>query len=100
MITISKIADLPTELTPWSKIVGPMYIGQATNLKQRFSQHAAKTQTNTKELITNFTPIDFWFAECDKGRYQQLEAMLIELFGPTFNSIQPLVGKLGEAQKM
>lgn len=100
MISIAKIADLPKELSPWNKIVGPMYIGLATNLQQRFSQHASKTQKNTKELITNFAPIEFWWTECDSDRYRQLEAMLIELFGPPFNSIQPFSGRLGEAQKI
>ena len=100
MISIAKIADLPKELSPWNKIVGPMYIGLAANLQQRFSQHASKTQKNTKELITNFAPIEFWWTECDSDRYRQLEAMLIELFGPPFNSIQPFSGRLGEAQKI
>lgn len=100
MISIAKIAGLPQDLTPWNKVVGPMYIGLATNLQQRFSQHANKTQKNTKELITNFAPIDFWWTECGLDRYQSLEAMLIELFGPPFNSVQPFSGRLGEAQKI
>lgn len=100
MISIAKIADLPKDLTPWNKIVGPMYIGLAANLQQRFSQHAAKTQKNTKELITKFVHVDFWWTECGADRYQDLEATLIELFGPPFNSVQPFSGRLGQGQKV
>lgn len=100
MISISKIARLDDQKAPWNKIYGPMYIGKAGDLNQRFSQHASTRERNTGNLVRSFVPLDFWWAECDENQYEIVEAKLIALFGPSFNTVQPLVGQLGEIQKI
>ncbi len=100
MASISEIARLEGDKAPWNKICGPFYIGKAGNLNQRFLQHASGSQRNTKDLVRTFRPLEFWWVECDENQYSDLEAKLIALFGPSFNSIQPLVGQLGTIQKI
>ena len=100
MAKISSIAGLDDNKAPWNKIYGPFYIGKAKNLNQRFSQHAAMKENNTGILVRTFRPLDFWWVECGENQYSTLEANLIELFRPTFNSVQPLIGQLGDIQKI
>lgn len=57
-------------------------------------------ENNTGLLVRTFIPLDFWWVECGENQYSALEANLIELFGPTFNSVQPLIGQLGDIQKI
>ena len=100
MVRISSIANLDEDKAPWNKIYGPLYIGKAGNLRQRFTQHASGSQDNTRVLVKTFPNLDFWWVECGIDEYEKVEAILIKLFGPSFNSIQPLIGKLGDIQKI
>lgn len=46
--SISEIARLDGGKAPWNKICGPFYIGKASNLNQRFLQHASGSQKHQR----------------------------------------------------
>ncbi len=73
----------------WEKLQAPMYIGKSDNLQVRFKQHL-RGQAGTKDLIYNFPRLTFWYTKVNEPEMSRVEAVLITVFGPSVNQIQPI----------
>ena len=80
---------------PFSTFSAPMYIGHSLNLKTRFKTHTQGNKPdNIERKMSEFRNcLKFHFAKFDsysKGELISMEQSLIDVFGPTVNSINAL----------
>lgn len=75
---------------PWAAIKSPLYIGQSRNLKRRFLDHVENKSTVARYL-EKLPSIEFCFAPADLLQINEIEAALIQAFGPRINRVQPAV---------
>ena len=75
---------------PWREWAAPMYIGRSGNLRSRFNDHIRGNYPATRDLALRFRGLEYWFASViDIEIQEDLEARLIDLFGPPMNRVQP-----------
>lgn len=86
---------------PWSDWTAPMYIGRSVNLRSRFEDHVRGNYPATRDLALRFKGLEYWFTVIQDFAIQQdLEARLIDLFGPPMNRVhpafEPILATLGD----
>ena len=79
----SKIPGAPDQFF-WNSMYSPLYIGRATDLQRRFIDHIS-CKTDAKRIITEFTNLDFWWAQFGRDDFKQVESIMIKVFGPPGN---------------
>ena len=66
-----------------------LYIGQSKSLRRRFLEHCNRPQRGVTEVKQCFGEnLDYWFTEVNPDRIDELEACLIDCFGPPANRIR------------
>ena len=79
----SKISGAPGH-SFWQSMYSPLYIGRATDLQRRYSDHIS-CRTDAKKIVMDFANLDFWWAEFEIAEYKQVESIMIKVFGPPGN---------------
>ena len=65
------------------------YVGQSKSLRRRFLEHCNRPQRGITEVKQCFgEDLDYWFTEVNLDRIDELEACLIDCFGPPANRIR------------
>jgi hypothetical protein len=69
-----------------------LYLGRASSLRQRFTQHCRHPNMRLAALIPVFgpSPLEYWYlpmTECSSPEISRTEAALIECLGPVANSV-------------
>jgi hypothetical protein len=72
-----------------------LYVGQASNLRNRFLQHLRRPSPEVGRAAICFAGLDFWFMRSDEDSLNRLEAMLIECLGPSANRQAGITARLG-----
>ena len=81
------------------KLYNAVYIGQATNIATRFSDHCVRPSPAVARIKRCWKGrLDFWFSIVDEERLDEVEALMIDCFGPTANlqsGAKAIKGKVG-----
>ena len=72
-----------------------LYVGQASNLRQRFLQHLAGTKPEMAAISLCYVASVFWFTELSPERLNDVEREMINCFGPTANLRRGLSARPG-----
>jgi hypothetical protein len=78
-----------------SPLYNAVYVGQTTNLRNRFLQHLRRPSTEVGHAAVCFPEMDFWFVPSDHASLNRLEAMLIECLGPSANRRAGIGARVG-----
>jgi len=70
----------------WQSMYSPLYIGRATDLQRRFTEHVT-LKTDASEIFKKFSNLDFWWSQFEKDEFKQVESIMIKLFGPPGNQL-------------
>jgi hypothetical protein len=89
---ILNTSNVIADQSPWAEIRAPLYIGQTMNLRRRFLEHVENRSTVSRYL-EQLPLIQFCFASADPTRICDIEAALINVFGPRINRVQPAIIK-------
>ncbi len=86
-ICVTPPSDLP--LSP--ELYTPIYIGKATSLRRRFSEHLSFNNDDLRKAkdiyIQGRDALIFQYTELEEFYVSTLESILIECFGPTVNKV-------------
>lgn len=61
-----------------------IYVGQATNLRRRFTQHV-RGYRNVPKALEAFKRLDYWFTEVGLAELDDVEQSFLDTLGPTAN---------------
>jgi len=90
---VSRNKDVPR---PLAILYNAIYAGQSRILRDRFKTHAKSTSEDIESAKRAYGNLDFWYAVVDSVDLNHLEALLLDVLGPTANRVNaPLQGKLG-----
>lgn len=76
-------------------LTAAIYVGQASNLRARFSQHVRGDRPGLKQAIQTFRRISFYFTTLDRGSLSHVEQSLIDALGPSVNAINATRAQVG-----
>ena len=81
----------------FSNLLTPIYIGKTDNLRRRFLQHCRSPSPKLSEARQCFgDSMLFWFHPMNQEQISEVEAILIQCFGPTANErTEKIKGILG-----
>jgi hypothetical protein len=80
---------------PFEFLYTPIYVGQTDNLKRRFLEHCQRPKAELQKGQECFGNIHFWFIRIDPENLNQVEANLIECFGPPVNVVRGIRARIG-----
>ena len=74
-----------------------IYVGKSRSLNRRFLEHCRRPERGVKQAKQCFGDnLEYWYTEVNPDRIDELEARLIECFGPPANRISGTIpAKLG-----
>ena len=77
-----------------------VYVGKSRSLRRRFLEHCRSPRRGIKEVTQCFGDnLEYWYTEVNPDRIDELEARLIECFGPPANRISGTIpAKIGTPQ--
>lgn len=72
-----------------------VYVGQSSNLKNRFQEHVAGYGSVVKAKLT-FRRLEYWWLEVSREELNIYEQALINALGPSANEVNVIKAKVGE----
>jgi excinuclease UvrABC nuclease subunit len=72
-----------------------VYIGQSSNLKNRFQDHVVGYGNVIKAKLT-FRRLEFWWSEVSREELNKYEQALVNALGPSANEVNVIKAKVGE----
>lgn len=82
------LSPLPESKGFIAQLYNSVYVGQATNLRQRFKNHL-DGKTSVEPILRSFTNLDYWHISCDKDELDWLEKRLYDVLNPMSNKVSP-----------
>jgi hypothetical protein len=77
-------------------LYSPLYVGKSGNLNERFAAHCAAPKPEISQSQRCFRGnLDFWFLRLSEGKVNEVEAALIDCFGPPANRVAGISARLG-----
>jgi hypothetical protein len=78
-------------------LYSPLYVGKSGDLNERFTAHCATPKPEIVESQKCFRGnLDFWFLRLKQGSINDMEAALIQCFGPPVNRVSGISARLGK----
>lgn len=74
-----------------TRLYNAIYVGKATNLRNRFDNHC-RGYGDVRPARLVFRKLDFWYAETDE---LALEQLLLDTLGPPANRIDSIAARIG-----
>ena len=75
------------------KLYNALYVGQATDLRQRFKQHVVGYR-DVRDAKATFRRLEFWYMAIPASLLDSFEQALISAFGPPAN-VKNVVAQIG-----
>jgi excinuclease UvrABC nuclease subunit len=72
-----------------------IYVGQSSNLKNRFHDHVAGYGSVVKAKLT-FRRLEYWWSEVSREELNKYEQELVNALGPSANVVNVIMAKVGE----
>lgn len=72
-----------------------VYVGQSSNLKNRFQDHVVGYGSVVKAKLT-FRRLEYWWSEISREELNKYEQALVNALGPSANEVNVIKAKVGE----
>ena len=72
-----------------------IYVGQSSNLKNRFHDHVAGYGSVVKAKLI-FRRLEYWWSEVSREELNKYEQALVNALGPSANVVNVIMAKVGE----
>lgn len=97
LICVSALDGLDTtggEHRLYKQLYNAIYVGQTTNLRNRFADHV-RGNNDIRKARTIFRRLHFWYASAAKDELNDLEQCFLDALGPTANdrNVMASIGK-------
>jgi excinuclease UvrABC nuclease subunit len=81
----SSVPNLVSTMLP-KAIYNVLYVGKTNGLRRRFGDHCRRPDENIAALKAVYSQaVEFWFSPIELTRVADVEAVLIDCFGPSAN---------------